>query len=135
MGDKIIFVDTSWLIALNVETDKFYPPASSWWRKNKGVELATTNAIVWETLGWMKHKVGLEKMKGLVERLMTGEMRIERITLFDEKAALKYFKELPGRGVSMIDCLSMAVMKRLKIKKVLTFDADFEKAGFEIISG
>ncbi|MEM2906171.1 MAG: PIN domain-containing protein [Candidatus Bathyarchaeia archaeon] len=35
--------------------------------------------------------------------------------------------------LSFTDCTSLAVMKALGIKKALTFDQDFEKAGFALV--
>ena len=50
-----------------------------------------------------------------------------------KKMPWKLFKKLNGRGISMVDCTSFTVMKRLKIKKVFAFDEDFKKAGFLVL--
>jgi len=42
---------------------------------------------------------------------------------------------VPGltRPYSMIDCMSMAICRRLQIAEILTGDRDFEREGFMIL--
>ena len=55
---------------------------------------------------------------------------MERVTAIDEKRAWRLFRKVEGRGISMIDCTSFILMKRLGIKEVFAFDEDFKKLGF-----
>ena len=43
---------------------------------------------------------------------------------------IKKYRQLE---LSMVDCVSFAVMQELGIKDVLTFDSDFMKAGFTVL--
>lgn len=130
----MIFVDTSAFIALVDGGDRFGGQALEWWGKNRGEELATSNLVVIETLGWVRNKRG--KVAALrVLKSISGarDINVVRITERDESEADKWFKKLDGRGVSMVDCTTIAVMKRLKINRIFAFDEDFEKVGFEIL--
>ncbi len=50
-------------------------------------------------------------------------------TLFQE--GWRLFQRHRDKRYSLTDCISFAVMKRLKIKTALTFDRHFLQAGFE----
>jgi len=130
----VIFVDTSAFIALVDQGDKFNKLAIEWWKKNQGVELVTSNLVIIETLGWIRNKRG----KAAALKLEAGITEVEgmsviRVTEGDEREGREWFKKLDGRGVSMIDCTTIAVMKRQKINTIFAFDEDFEKAGFEVV--
>lgn len=129
----MIFVDTSFLIALVVKEDNFHREAVKCWQKMKTSEVVVINAVVWETLSWVRYKIGKKEAVRVMGLLYGEEIVIVKVSEEDEIEAGKIFAKTDGRGLSMIDCLSMAVMKRWKTNKILAFDEDFEKGGFEII--
>ena len=132
----MIFVDTSAFIALIDLQNRFSKPARYWWQKNKSVELITTNLIIIETLGWIRYKCGKKiAVEAGNSLLFSHDIQIERVTLTNEQKAWALFQELQGRGISMIDCTSFILMKRLKIKDAFTFDSDFKKQGFTVYPG
>lgn len=129
----MIFIDTNALLSL-VVLDEFHDRALQWWQENREVDLVTSNLVVMETLGWVRHKVGRQKAIDIGKRLYeSGELKLERMTMVDEGEAWRLFQKVFGRGYSMIDCVSIVMMKRLKIKKVFTFDRDFAKAGLTVV--
>lgn len=130
----MIFVDTSAFIALADSDDKFYQQASVWWKKNKLSRLATTNLVVAETLGWLRYKRGKKIAVEVGENLLfSDDLKTIRAERQDENKAWKLFNRVEGRGISMIDCISFAVMKRLNIKQVFAFDQDFADVGFNVL--
>ena len=38
------------------------------------------------------------------------------------------------RGLSLVDCMSFIVMRKLEVRQAFAFDADFEREGFEMYS-
>ncbi|OGM61002.1 hypothetical protein A3A75_01965 [Candidatus Woesebacteria bacterium RIFCSPLOWO2_01_FULL_39_10] len=64
--------------------------------------------------------------------MYSPDILIERVGRADEVKSWKLFQKLDGRGVSMIDCTSFAVMRRLKIKEAFAFDEDFKNLGFKV---
>ena len=129
----MIFVDTNAWVALVDDKDKFHPHASSWFHNNSEQSFITSNLVILETLGWLRYnrgkKLAVESGKRL---LLSPDIKVERVSQTDETGAWKLFQKLGGRGVSMVDCTSFVVMKRLKVKEVFTFDQDFQKLGFKI---
>lgn len=132
--EQVIFIDTNGVIATADKGDDFHKKAVDFWKKGGGFKVITSNMVRIETLGWVRYKLG--KKKALeIDGLFGSEGGVEiiRMTLEDEKRGWIFFKKLDGRGASMVDCISMAMMKRLKIKNIFTFDNDFRKAGFRVL--
>ncbi len=130
----MIFVDTSAFIALTFSPDSFHLKAVAWWKENKQEIFITSDVVVIETLGWVRYKAGKKTAVEVGERFYSkSELEVVKIIQEDEKNAWNYFKKLHGDGISMVDCTSFAIMKRLKIKKVFAFDNDFQKAGFSVL--
>lgn len=130
----MIFIDSSAFVSLVVEKESFHSKAIQWWEYNKGKTLVTSNFVVAETLGWIRHRVGKSQAVTLGTFLFsTKGLIIEQIKLLDQQNAWKLFQETDGRGISMIDCMSFVLMKRLKIKEVFTFDRDFHTLGFKVL--
>jgi predicted nucleic acid-binding protein len=132
----MVFIDSSAFISLAFPGDNFRKDALTWWQKNKGTKLYTTNLVIIETLSWVRYKLGKKSAVDLGILLFSGkDITVERITVFDEQKAWKLFQEKDGRGISMVDCTSAVLMKRLKIKEIFTFDRGFKKLGFTIHPG
>jgi len=136
MSEKI-FIDSSAFIALYLSDDDFHQPAKKLLEelKEKQIGLVTSNFVLDETYTFLRAKINKKTAIGFAEFLAenTDIIKIIRITVGDEKKAFVYFRTLNGRGVSFTDCSSFALMKRLGLKTVFTFDKDFGKAGFKII--
>ncbi len=127
----MIFVDTNAFISLVIENDAFHQTASAWWQKHKGAPLCTSNLIVIETLGWIRYKAGKAIAIEVGNRLLGSDtIRVEKVTSQDEEEAWKLFQKTDGRGVSMIDCTSFTLMKRLGLSEIFTFDTDFADQGY-----
>ncbi len=127
----MIFVDTSAILALAIEGDEFHAEAVGWVTDEP---LVTSNLVILEVLGWIRHRSGKKKAVELGKHLLIEHgLKIMRVTPRSETQAWELFCALEGRGVSMIDCTSMVMMKRLKIERVFAFDQDFAKAGFAVV--
>jgi predicted nucleic acid-binding protein len=59
-------------------------------------------------------------------------LEIMRPAQEDELKALTYFSKYADHLISFTDCVSFALMKREKIKRVFSFDKHFEWAGFSL---
>ena len=103
------------------------------WDKNE--PLITTDYIIDETITLLSYKLDYDKLKKFIQKLELS-IKNEYIKLiwisediFNEaiKLKLKYKDKL---DISFTDMTSMIVMKKLKIKDVITEDKHFEKVGF-----
>lgn len=136
MESKTTFIDSSAFIALYFSDELFHQEAISFWekaRENSSV-LLTNNFIFDETLTWICQKFGKKKAVDFGSYLLKNEeiVPVKPILPEDEKKAWELFQKLPGKS-SFTDCTCFAMMKRLKIKRVFTFDRHFTKAGFKVV--
>lgn len=132
-----VFVDTSAFKALMDERDDFYNEAGMIWQgflKTK-VELLTSNFILDESYTLLRARRNLETVKLLRSFLIDSEIpiKITRVTARDEVEAWKWFVR-DWSKLSFTDCVSFAMMKRMGIKKVFSFDQHFARAGFKLVS-
>lgn len=136
-GKQWIFVDTSAFKAVFDRGDDFHQKALHFWetaRKERKIWI-TSNFILDETYTLIRVRMGKKAWLGFYQDLLeSGAMiRIFRITVGDEKEALRYFENLPGKDLSFTDCTSFALMRRLDLKEVFAFDEHFPKAGFNLL--
>lgn len=133
---KKVFVDTSFFKALIDEKDEFWTEASAILTllERSESELVTSNYIVDETATLLRVRRGLEKSLKF-RRLLIGGMptiKLVRVTIADDAIAWDWFKN-DWSNLSFTDCVSFAVMKRLELSHVATFDEHFKRAGFTIV--
>ena len=131
-----VFMDTSFFKAIVDGGDDFHKEAINLLMKmkEKGARLVTTNYIIDELFTLVRKRNGLEKARALWDLLgeLGGQLKMVRILVLDEKEAWSWFwKE--WKNLSFTDCTSFAVMKRLRLTWVATFDDHFAKAGFELV--
>lgn len=133
---KKVFVDTSFFKALIDEKDEFWTEASAILTllERSESELITSNYIVDETATLLRVRRGLEKSLKF-RRLLIGGMptiKLVRVTIADDAIAWDWFKN-DWSNLSFTDCVSFAVMKRLELNHVATFDEHFKRAGFTMV--
>lgn len=133
----IIFIDSSFFKAYVDGKDDFHKASREISNKlvNDEVELVTSNFIIDETFTLVRVKCGLEKARDLYKTLknLDKSLMVVRVLAIDEAEAWKWFWK-PWKDLSFTDCTSFALMKRLVIKRVATFDKHYTKAGFRIIT-
>jgi uncharacterized protein len=133
MGYKI-FADASWFKGLVDNKDDFHGQAVELLERINVEEndLITTNFIIDETFTLLRQRCPRERVKefyDLIEEM--SKLTIVRVGAMDEKRVWEWFWK-PWTKLSYTDCTSFAVMERLELKDVLTFDEHFKDAGFEI---
>lgn len=128
-----IFADTSFFIALLNAADDAH-------EKAMGILPQITLPIV--TTEWILVELGNHLSDPQNRRLfssMVNEIReSKKFTLlsthsvpFDEGFFL--YCNRPDKAWSMVDCLSLSIMKKRCLKSVLTTDHHFEQAGFNVL--
>ncbi|MBI4066783.1 PIN domain-containing protein [Candidatus Gottesmanbacteria bacterium] len=132
--NESIFIDTAFFKALIDTKDDFHEDAVTILeRLNKqSTQLITSNFILDETITLIRVKCGRDRVKDLQRSLLKlKRFKIIRVISLDEKNAWEWFWNDWSR-LSFTDCVSFALMKRLGLTRVATFDNHFQKAGFQV---
>lgn len=127
----MIFVDTSFWVALRNRRDSHHTLALRLFDKHAARGLVTSNHIVGETWTCLRRKAGHSSAVGFldaVERSRT--LRVQRVEPSLETEALAWLRRHDEREYSFVDATSFAVMRAAKIREALAFDGDFAAAGF-----
>lgn len=130
-----VFVDTSMFKALVDERDEFHKSAVSIWKKleQEKVTLVTSNYILDEAFTLIRAKCGVIITDEFRRNLLSSTivLKIIRVTVADESNAWKWFLN-DWSNLSFTDCVSFALMERLGLEHVATFDQHFSRAGFKV---
>jgi len=127
----VIFVDTSFWVALRNRRDPHHLLALRLFDGHAARGLVTSNHIVGETWTCLRRKAGHVSSVGFldaVERSRT--LRVVRVEPSLEAEALAWLRRHDEREYSFVDATSFAVMRTSKIREALAFDGDFSAAGF-----
>lgn len=132
-----VFLDTSFFKGLVDQKDEFWVKATEILvvlERNNSL-LITTNYVVDETATLLRTKCNLKTALKFRRLLMGGSPTIKllRVAMTDDANAWDWFTT-DWSKLSFTDCVSFAVMKRLGLTHVATFDEHFKRAGFTIVS-
>jgi predicted nucleic acid-binding protein len=127
----VIFVDTSFWIALRNPRDRRHPEATSLLSSVAEMHLVTSNHVRGETWTFLRNRVGHRSAVACLEA-MDGSPRLEIVHVPEtmEAVAVAWLRRHDERRYSFVDATSFALMRSMKIKDALAFDGDFTAAGF-----
>ena len=130
---KRIFVDTGACYAVVDKKDPDHKQAESFFVSNK-TPLLTTNFIFDETVTLLRSRLGWNTAKEFGQNLKNSSfVSIVNVKDEDEERAWQIFLKYKDQDYSFTDCTSFAVMDRLKIDTVFSFDSHFESMKFQIV--
>lgn len=130
----MIFVDTSFWIATVNPRDSFARASHELLRSVESDFLATSNLLVGETWTRVNSRCGHRTALTAIDSIMQSpRVQILRVDPELEEEAFRWLRKRDERAYSFADATSFALMRRERISKALTFDSDFEAAGFEIV--
>jgi predicted nucleic acid-binding protein len=117
-----VFVDTSALYAVLDRDDGFHPAARQHWLELlAGEELPLlTNYVLAECFALVLHDDLLPVFS------------VHWIDEEDHRNAVQAVLAAGRRDLSLVDCSSFAVMRRLRLRNAFSFDAHFQEQGFQI---
>jgi|SRR5918911_1862908 predicted nucleic acid-binding protein len=134
MPDRI-FVDTSFVIALINGKDQYHQQAEALSYKFESSQLITTDAVLLEIGNALARDFRKEAVA--VIRVLRNSKKVKVVEI-DEKLfakGLEIYEKRDDKTWGLVDCISFIVMGESGITEVLTFDRDFERAGFIVVSG
>lgn len=133
---KSLFLDTSYLIALEAADDQYHATASRHWQEmSRSLPLLVTTSYVFDEVVTFfncrkRHAKAVEIGNLLLESPSITLIHVDE-ALFRE--AWRYFSRHSDKSYSLTGCASFTLMKRLRIRSALTFDKHFGQAGFALI--
>jgi predicted nucleic acid-binding protein len=129
-----LFVDTSALFAIMDAGDGNHQAAFAEWQGLLASRdaLQTSNYVILETVALLQNRIGLEAV-----RLFTADvMPIITMSWVDEgihRSAHHSLLVAGRRQVSLVDCVSFEMMRRLDLNQVFCFDPHFAEQGFAVV--
>jgi len=130
------FVDAWFLIALADPSDSHHRQAKHLDRTVAGISLLTHDAVLTEFLTYFAAggRNSRYQAAALVRNILQrDDYRVERSSdLFP--AALDLYSQRLDKEYSLVDCMSMALMRERDITHVLTNDHHFRQEGFTVVN-
>ena len=129
-----LFLDTGYLLALELSNDQNHRPALRHWRSltRSLPPLVTTTYIFDEVVTFFNsrghHAKAVEVGGNLVASRSVTLVHVDE-DLFLE--GWRYFQRHEDKSFSLTDCISFVVMERRALDTALTFDKHFAQAGFK----
>ncbi|MEK6590969.1 MAG: PIN domain-containing protein [Nitrospinota bacterium] len=131
-----IFLDTSFIIALEDADDQNRKMAITFWNsfKKKPAKLTTTTYVFDETVTFLRKRISYAKAAYVGKLILSSPMvEMVHISKEDFEKGWEMFLKYQDKYFSFTDCLSFLVMEQRNIKKALTFDEHFSQKGFCMI--
>jgi len=125
-----VFVDSGPLIALADRGDRHHLQVRRFFG-TKGLPLLTHVGVLAEAVTFLRYRFGHASARTLGDLVRSGRaLTLLPIELTDDIEGWRWFLRYRDQRFSLVDCWSFAVMTRLGIREVATFDRDFAIAGF-----
>jgi predicted nucleic acid-binding protein len=140
--DRYVFVDTWAWLALSNRKDIHHEIAKREYEEIKmtGYRMVTSDYVLDEMITALFRNVAFSSAAQFVDSLFVAikvnQIKLERITESRFKAAWSLRKKYEDKpDISFTDLTSFVLMQELRMNKVFTGDAHFERAnlGFEIL--
>ena len=131
--DRRTFVDTSGYYALADADDDNHVTAGTLLTalRSQRWRLVTTNFVLAETHALVLRRLGrAAALRVLQDMTRSPATELVRVTPSDEARALAILVQYTDKLFSYTDATSFAVMERLGLTRVFTFDSDFTQYGF-----
>jgi uncharacterized protein len=129
-----VFIDTSAFFALLDGDDLNHNRARKSWIEllDSNSLLATSNYVIVETVALLQNRLGISAVRGFQEDLIPM-LLIEWVDADIHNAAVSALLTALKRKLSLVDCSSFEITRRMNIKSVFAFDPHFKEQGFDCL--
>jgi predicted nucleic acid-binding protein len=130
-----VFVDTSALYAVLDRDDAHHEPAAAIWSHlfTGDERLVTSSYVVVESCALIQSRLGMKALRTFHDDVLPA-IETYWISENDHRGAMDAVIVADRRNLSLVDCSSFVVMRRLSLRRVFTFDDDFTQQGFEVLA-
>lgn len=132
----MVFVDTSAFLPILNSNDFNHSAASqTWlWLKEERSRLFSTNYILLESFALIQNRLGMAAVEDFQESIVPL-LEVEWIDETLHEAGVAALLTADRRRLSLVDCISFIVMRRLNLNVAFAFDRHFEEQGFTLARG
>jgi len=128
-----VFVDTGYLLALELANDRHHQRAVEHWAQvRQSLPLLVTTSYVFDEITTYFNSRGHHQKAVSVGNMLLSSASVQLIhvdeSLFDE--GWSFFVKHEDKDYSLTDCISFVVMTRHHLTTAFAFDRHFEQAGF-----
>jgi len=128
-----VFADTSYYVALLGQWDVHHEAALEWSKRLLGRVVVTEYVLV-ELGSALSGREDRHLYVPFVEKLLTDPGTVfvpASLNLFHQGLVL--FADRPDKEWSLVDCISILVMKQRRLREALSTERHFEQAGFRAL--
>jgi predicted nucleic acid-binding protein len=129
----MIFIDTSFIIALINERDRYHSQALELADKYSDRSVFTTDAVLLEIANSLSRRYKTEAIQTIEEFLSSEDVDVVRLTTEIFERGFELYKTRLDKEWGLVDYISFIVMQDRGIHNALTFDRHFSQAGFQIL--
>ncbi|RMF83141.1 MAG: PIN domain-containing protein [Nitrospinota bacterium] len=128
-----VFVDTGYLLALEIANDQYHQAAVEHWQRVTAAlpSLVTTSYVFDEVVTFFNsrgyHAKAVQVGSSLLHSPSTQLIHVDEALFYEGWA---YFLRHHDKDYSFTDCISFVVMQRFGITTAFAFDHHFVQAGF-----
>jgi predicted nucleic acid-binding protein len=129
-----LFLDTSALLAVLDACEQRHARAQAAWVKILGrrEQVVTTNYVLVESFALVQRRLGVDAVRVLQTDILPV-IQVEWVDQPLHQAGVAALLSAGRRGLSLVDCVSFEVMRRLALRIAFAFDEDFAEQGFRCI--
>jgi predicted nucleic acid-binding protein len=123
---KDVFVDTSGFYAVLDADDPFHSIATSAFQRaeREQWQLITSNYIVHETWALVPHRLGWDAVEDFLDVLLPL-CRVDFVDAVLQATATQKCRAARRRKLSLTDCISFEIMRRLDVTQAIAHDQHF----------
>lgn len=127
-----VFIDTSALYALIDGDDINHEKAKETWfyYLDQSVDFFCHNYILVETTALLQNRIGMDSVNAFVNDILPV-IHVEWVNMELHQAGLTSLLTAARRKLSLADCVSFSLMRRLGIYLAFAFDQHFQEQGFK----
>lgn len=130
---KILLIDADAFVALADPLDLSHDKAVGY--KNeinlKRFSLITSDPAFGEAVTVLSQNTSLQTAIQFAEEILKGEIEIIEVDSVLRREALDIFKKQTSKNSRFTDCINMAIMKKMGLNTIFSFDIQYKKNKFK----
>lgn len=129
------FVDSGAFIALFSATDNHHGAADAIFRAANAARrpLVTSNLAVAEVQRFLLHRVGIRAARAAIDHIEASAVTIVFADRAHHDGARAWLSDLAHQKITYTDAVSFAIMQAARCTNAVSFDHDFQLAGFTLV--